>query len=858
MTDFSRIEQLFHLTCALPQEQRAAFLLTNEHDPAIRAEVEKLLSNDVGENNPLESTLREALTQSSLVPQIVGRYRILRELGSGGMASVFLAERDIDGRAQQVALKLMSGASTPSLRRKAIRERALLASLNHRGIARLIDGGETDDGTPFLVMEYVDGRPILQFIAKRQLNLRERLSLFRQICDAIEHAHQRLILHLDLKPSNVLVREDGSISLIDFGIGRELDDASDQTRTAAYTPIYAAPEQRAGGAATTTTDVYGAGLLLFEILSDGALSASKRNKHDLEIAKLLSAQTTRRRIGNDLRRVIAHATEQQPSDRYSSIAALRADIDNFLAGRMLSASRQVWWLRLAKFCRRNAWPLAATATLLLLASAFVLQLSQERARARAAEKNALIAQDMQASVLLALSPPGNPQAQAKIKELLHDERQRLGASETDQAFDSTWRSIASTTTVAEIYNLIGDPEPAVKASETALRMIDELDQDAAYDDPALEARALSARAQALNELERQEESQLDFKRMIEIRRSKVPEDELGMVHALIQYANAAIGWNEHTLAEQLLNQAQAIADRNDRIPVEDRVAIAIKFLNSSTYDEDAPISAQARLDSLMVLANAKLKPDSADWTDVWGVVSTFHYRYGRYDEALEYLDRALQRSRAAYGERSVITANYLSFRAALLNDLGRHQEALDAFDALRTTQASISPGKTALLAKIDGQRGAVLLELGDYAKAAEASAAAVQGLPESNPTFQRWRAISLSNLAKAHSHLGRHQEAVAAADQLMASLDALPLSAMDRAMARMSLSTIWLNAGRLDRVQTALDEAEASFRKLLPAEHPLFNSVATQRAALAKARSERIPRKSASYKPSSDRKLGTN
>ncbi len=839
MTDsLLRIEALFHAALTVPADERVAWLQTVESDPTIRETVGKLLANDDQTHNPLQPALLAALRLDHSTPQRIGRYRVVGDLGEGGMSNVLLAERDIDGRPQRVALKLLYGASTASLRRKAARERALLAALNHRGIASLIDGGESDEGVPYLVMEHVEGIPLLRYLSEQRPSQRERLLLFRQICLAIEHAHQRLILHLDLKPSNVLVRADGSTALIDFGIGQGLDDLDTGERTAAFTPIYAAPEQRSGAAMTTGTDVYMAGLLLVEILTDGALSQRARQKrHDPPNVALAEAPISDALKG-DLLRLVAHAAAPAVEDRYPSITALRMDIDHYLEGRMLAASRQAWWVRSAKFCRRNRWPLIGASAAALLAIAFVAQLSEQRSRAVAAERNALIAQDMQASVLLALSPPGNPQAQVKIQELLHSERRRWAGNTDQRILDSTWRSVASVVTVAEIYAPIGDPEPALKTGDAALRMIGGMSLAEQNEYPSLEARANAARAQALNELERFDEAKVGFARMLKIREQEIADDRTGMVLALIQYGGAAIGWSDYALAEKLLNQAQAIVGRDQTISTEDRIALAVTFLNLNTQNESTPIGGEKKLAALLSLANATLTPDAPEWIEVWMVISAFHYRYGRYDDALAYLDRALQKSRAAYGDRSTVTANSLSFRAALLNDLGRHQEALENFDALRAIQASIRPDKAPLLAKIDGQRGGTLMLMGDYENAAKASEAAIRGLPETRPTYLRWRAIAMSNLARSKSRLGRHSEAAAAADQLMAEFDSLPLSALDRAMAPVSLSGIWMEAGHFDRVQSALDNAEASFKKLLPANHPNFVQVRKQRGDLAKAKND--------------------
>ena len=198
----------------------------------------------------------------------IGTYRLLSELGAGGMGTVFLAERELGDTRQRVALKLIRGFPTREARARLARERTLLAELNHPNIARLLDGGDSEDGQPYLVMEYVDGELLLAYCAKRALGVEARLALFVQLCRAVQHAHQHLIVHRDIKPANVLVREDGTPVLLDFGIGKLLDGTDpDAAATRVFTPAYAAPEQVEGRHVTTATDVYALGCVLFELLS---------------------------------------------------------------------------------------------------------------------------------------------------------------------------------------------------------------------------------------------------------------------------------------------------------------------------------------------------------------------------------------------------------------------------------------------------------------------------------------------------------------------------------------------------------------------------------------------------------------
>ncbi len=840
MTDaLSRIETLFHAALSLPPEARAAWLRTAEQDPTIRDTVDALLANDDATDNPLRPALLAALSSDDAGPQRIGRYRLIGELGQGGMAGVWLAERDIDGRAQRVALKRLHGASTAALRRRAARERALLAALNHRGIAGLIDGGETDDGTPYFVMEYVEGEPLLRYLAERRSSQRERLQLFRQICLAVEHAHQRLILHLDLKPSNVLVRADGSTALIDFGIGRALDDSEAGEhrgeRTAAFTPIYAAPELRDGRAPTTATDVYMAGLLLVEMLSDGALS---RRARDAATGDPFADPAIRRALHGDLSRLVARATAHDPDDRYASVAALRMDVEQFLEGRMLAASRQAWWVRGGKFCRRNRWPLLGAGAAALLALAFVLQLSVERTRALAAEKNALLAQDLQSSLLVALSPGGNPQAQARIEALLQRERERLRDSGDPRALDPAWRTIASIVAVAEIYVAIGDPEPALKSADEALRLLAEPRstqrlRDGRDDD--LLARAHGARGQALNALERYADAEPAFARMRALREGRRRDDPQALATALLLQGKAAIEWRDFAQAERTLAEAQALAataSPQPSFPVE----LAIARLDAASESGEASAQGAQRSEALIALAETGLEPASPLWIETWLALSRWRQIEGKPQAALADAQRARDRAQQLFGERSVVTATIDNNLGTMLADLGRYRDALTHFDRARATQARLSPDKAAVLASIDINRCRAQYHLGDYAQAASSAQAALDALPDTHAAYRRLRSIAWSNLARARSELGQHPAALRAARRMLSDpwLQAAP--PLENAFGRISMFVVLLNADALDEAQAILDQTTPMLDAQLPAGHPTFIYMARRRGLLAAAR----------------------
>ena len=273
-----KIESLYHSALVLEERQRAAFLEDAcSGDEPLREEVESLLAPSEGTERFLEASALQVaardLARSSEAgtyshPEAIGRYRIVRLLGEGGMGSVYEAEQDEPRRT--VALKIVKfGLASPDRVRRFRQERQILAGLAHPSIARLFDGGYTDAGAPYLVMEYVEGLPITQWCDARNLDLPERLRLFQKLCDAVQFAHQHLVVHRDLKPPNVLVTPDGEPKLLDFGIAKLIDPVGDTTRTTecALTLDYASPEQVRGDAITTACDIYSLGILLYELIA---------------------------------------------------------------------------------------------------------------------------------------------------------------------------------------------------------------------------------------------------------------------------------------------------------------------------------------------------------------------------------------------------------------------------------------------------------------------------------------------------------------------------------------------------------------------------------------------------------------
>jgi serine/threonine protein kinase len=399
---WQRIEPILDAALELPVGERAACLdRACAGDAELRARVEALLAADaeagVFLETPIGRRLR-ALRQDAGKPdpvaaaergERIGPYRVVRELGHGGMGAVYLAERADGQFEQRLALKLIRrGVTDDEILRRFLRERQILAGLEHPNIARLLDGGLTADGQPWFAMEHVEGVPITRYADERRLTLEDRLPLFARICDAVQYAHDARVVHRDLKPANLLVTSAGEVKLLDFGIAKLLHagEEAGTTRTGLrlLTPEYAAPEQIRGDPITAATDIYGLGVVLYELLTgqhpyhSGAQQAraeverkvcdqepprpSRRvvGSDDVSRARRTTPARLRRRLAGDLDSIVLRALEKEPARRYASADALAEDLRRHLTGLPVRARRGSAVYRVRKLARRHRASLAMT------------------------------------------------------------------------------------------------------------------------------------------------------------------------------------------------------------------------------------------------------------------------------------------------------------------------------------------------------------------------------------------------------------------------------------------------------------------------------------------------------------------
>lgn len=477
---WQRIEKIFKAAIELPAARQAPFLDEScGDDDELRQTVERLLSSDRQAGEFLEEALLSGIelvedsTQEG--SQTIGPYRLIERTGSGGMGAVYRAARADSEYEQIVAIKVIhTGMGSPLTVERFRRERQILAGLEHPNIARLLDGGTTDTGLPYLVMEYIEGEPIDRYCDRLKLSLRERLDLFITVCTAVSSAHQNLVVHRDLKPSNILVTADGTVKLLDFGIAKLLSPEdggplSEATLTLerALTPSYASPEQIRGEMVTTASDVYSLGVLLFELIagrrpfdlsdvtrreaerrvledpapapsstlitrrSASAAEKTKPKKSPQVIAQQrgMRPEALRRSLVGDLDTIVLTALRKDRSNRYPSVDKLAQDVRHHLDGLPIDAHPPTFSYRATKFLRRNWLAIAVTAAFFLLTSVFSLILVQRSNLARVEQARTQEVRDL----LIEIIQSANPSLQGGA-QITHREQLDFSAKQIERRF----------------------------------------------------------------------------------------------------------------------------------------------------------------------------------------------------------------------------------------------------------------------------------------------------------------------------------------------------------------------------------------------------------------------------------------
>jgi non-specific serine/threonine protein kinase/serine/threonine-protein kinase len=381
------LKELF--TRALEAEGEARAALIEAADPTLRQELVKLLAA-TGEESGLDRPIARVNPVTNAMPDSVGPYRLLEEIGHGGMGTVYLAERTDGVYQKKVAVKIIRrGMDTEYVISRFRHERQILAGLAHPNIAALLDGGQTQDGLPYFVLEYVQGEPLDRFCESRKLPVARRLQLFLSVCEAVQHAHRNLVVHRDLKPGNVLVTPDGQVKLLDFGLAKLLDPGASEATMPEQrflTPGFASPEQIRGEPITIASDVFSLGVLLYLLLTGNRPFGG----HDTSFERLSKAVCEEdpprpgsvvKQLAGDLDAIVLKALRKEPEKRYPSVEELRADIDRHLWGLPVKAREGGRWYAASRFVARHRLGTAMSAAVAILLTAAFVETARARARA---------------------------------------------------------------------------------------------------------------------------------------------------------------------------------------------------------------------------------------------------------------------------------------------------------------------------------------------------------------------------------------------------------------------------------------------------------------------------------------------
>jgi tetratricopeptide (TPR) repeat protein len=799
MTDpaqFAIVKELYAQVCDLPEAERLAALQAASSDAVVIAEVLKLCAASRETERfakPVLDALGRIGSPASQSGDVLGAWTLQDEIGQGGMGRVYRARRS-DGHFEQVAaVKLLSGVASPSALAHLARERQILASLVHPNIARLLDGGATPQGQPFLVMEYVEGQPIDIFCRERGLDPAQILRLFIDICAAVSYAHQNLIIHCDLKPSNILVSRDGRPILLDFGISRLLGDASSETPSAgadaaaeapsaiqssvAYTRLYASPEQIGFARVSTASDVYSLGVTLAEVLGVDVIESQP-----LALAGL----------PRDLAAIIERATQPKALQRYVSADALAADLLRYLGHLPVQARAPSLAYVGGRWLQRR-WPWALAGVLFVaIVSMFYLRMRVERNNALQAERTALAVKDYMVSVFQGADPEVSGQRDLALSEVLSAGRVKLNTELGDQP-QVRAELIAI---LAGVYLNIGKRDQAITLYQEAIAL------ERGNARPHVLAKLLHKQAYAIYDLEDFPRAEPIAREALALHEQLAPEsveliDSLRLLGTILLYQDR----REESLA--LLTRALQMAER---VSGADSVQAARVHLDMGRF--------HVWLDGFPTAAIPHARKARAIFAQHYG---TDHYLYvnalealsvalgytGGFDEGLPLARETSEKRIKLYGEISNQAGFALYAYADMLGRAGRRLEAIPVLERCLDIQARLD-GSDKLAATIPLIRlGRVLLEAGVLDGTAE--------------RFERVIKVRMDVLKKAdyqvtdaRFYLGRvlrlRGELAAAEPLLTVALEAnrASPSAYQLVKTQLEMATLRRQQGRLDEASALL------------------------------------------------------
>lgn len=863
----ARLDAWFDRALDLEGAEREAFLAACEREqPGAAADLCELLAladdpsaglQPPAQAEPRWRALFEALPRAredeadAPLPARIGPWTPVAMLGRGGMGSVYRVERRDEGFVQAGALKLLrAGADSDDFLRRFAQERRILATLNHPGIARLLDGGRDREAGPYLVMEYVAGEPLDLHCDRRRLDIDARVAVFLQIAQAIAHAHRHLVAHRDLKPSNILVGEDGRVKVLDFGIAKVLSDdgieAAPATRTATrmFTPDYATPEQVLGRTAAASADIYQLGLLLYELLcghraqrvedpTQRALEAAicatpavrpSERVGDGDLGLCAARATTpgalRRRLRGDLDNIVLMALRKEPERRYGSAEALIEDLERWRQGRPVRARPESLGYIGGKFIRRNAWAVAAGTALFALLTAYAVTatvqgraIAEERDRARAEAIKARQTQALVLRLLEAADPERAGGAKLTARELID-----RGWAEIEPALDGQPElQIELLDTVGEAYRKLGEFQRAGTLLTRQLALAEAMTPQR----PEALARARRSNARLLLDVGRHADAEALLRLSLAGFEAAQPRDPVQIAHTLNDLGAAHERDGRLAQAESLYRRSLAmrLAARGERHP---EVADALGDLGRVLRLRGEHTEAVRFFERALAMNRALLPAGHPELANSLSDLAWAHSGLGDHAAADGLYREALSTMRAAVGERHPAVALLLNNHAITLRDRGDTAQALrlleEALDMRRETLGE----RHEMVALNLNDLGQLLYQTGDHA-------AAERRFRESlalYPPDHHWRGSTLYNLARLREAQGRWQEAAQGyRDAVRLQSASLGADHDLVAMGLNRLGVVLVRQGQTEAGEQQMRAALAIYRKRLPAGHERLATV---------------------------------
>ena len=838
--DWSRVSALLDAVLDLRPDERTTYLDAACDDDAVRAEVEALLDAEARAPDFLEATATDLAppllpaspdaAPSPAAGQHIGPYRLIEEIGRGGMSVVYRAERTDGSSPRTGALKLLPRYFETTSRIARFRtEQHILASIDHPHIARLLDGGVTDEGRPYLVMEHVMGRPITDYCAHHHAPIATRLDLLRTVCEAVQHAHRQLVVHRDLKPSNILVTPAGDVKLLDFGIAKLLDDDASPltmpvTRTGErlMTPEYAAPEQIRGEPSTTAVDVYQLGVLAYELFTGRRpfqTAASNRTAigpailHDTparpSAAVPVSDAPTRRALQGDLDTIVMKALRKEPARRYASAQDLADDLHRHRTGQPVEARPATLGYRMRKFLQRNRARAATVVAFLLLAVGhsifYTTQLRHERDRAQSEAQKAEQATAFLVNLFRANSPTEALGDTVTARELLVRGRERIEALDEQPIVQSELLEV-----IGQVHRHLGQYDLARPLLERAVAL------RAAHHGPAhLEtASSLDHLGILLCDEGQYAAADSTLRRALRIRTV-----QLGPNHPLVaqtQYhlAYALRRQGNYAAAEALYRQSLAIRRQhfgNDHL----LTAASMSSLATVLHNQGRYADAERLFRAVLDLRRRRLGPAHPDLAMSLNSLAALLMNLGRFEEAEPLLREALAMRRRLFGRTHPKVALTMNNLALALRDQDRFEEAESLFHhALRLRQQRLGPDHIGVAITRYSLAGLML----QTERPDSALALYERALPRFRAALSddhSFVALTRMGMGSAHRAQGRMAEAAAL---LHAGFDQIqrihPDTSLERALADRQLGAMYLARGEHTRADSLLTAALRSLEAL--------------------------------------------